>query len=220
MPHSNSKSRHFAVVVLPTLLAGVALAACGSSSTTGTNASASAAPGGSASSGASGAPGNVGSRFSALRECLEKNGITLPKRTPGSGATGGRPAPGLGGLGGGAFGAKGAGPKLPKGVTRAQYDAALKKCGGGLLGRPGSFNNPARTAALTKFAACMRQNGVNLPAPNTTGSGPIFNTKSIDTASAQFKAAEKTCAGALTGAFRRRPAEGQASPGAQAAPGA
>jgi hypothetical protein len=220
MPHSFSKSRHFAAVVVPALLAGVTLAACGSSSTTSTNASANAPAGANGSSGATGAGGNVGARFSALRECLEKNGITLPKRTPGTGATGSRPAPGTGGPGAGAFGIKGAGPKLPKGVTKAQYEAALKKCGGGLLGRPGNFNNPARTAALTKFATCMRQNGINLPTPNTNGTGPIFNTKSINTASAQFKAAEKTCASALAGSFRRGPTPGQASPGTQTAPGA
>ena len=33
----------------------------------------------------------------------------------------------------------------------------------------------------------MRENGVNLPAPNTSGNGPVFNTKGIDTSSATFK---------------------------------
>ncbi len=60
------------------------------------------------------------------------------------------------------------------------------------------MNSPAYKAALTKFAACMRENGVNVPAPNTSGNGPIFNTKGIDTHSAQFKAAEKKCQSLLT----------------------
>jgi hypothetical protein len=190
-------------------LASVILAACGgSSSTTSTNASANSTTGASGGTGASGPRGAGSARFSALRECLEKNGITLPKRTPGT-----RPTPGGGG---GVFGggANGAGPQLPKGVTRAQYEVAIKKCGGGLLGRPGRFNSPARSVALTKFASCMRSNGVNLPAPNTSGTGPVFDTKSLNTASSAFKAAEAKCASDLAAGFRRGPTgpSGQASP--------
>jgi hypothetical protein len=47
----------------------------------------------------------------------------------------------------------------------------------------------------------MRENGVNLPAPNTTGNGPVFNTKGIDTNSATFKAAQAKCQPNLKGAF-------------------
>ena len=136
-----------------------------------------------------------------MRECLQKEGITLPKRTPGQK----RPPGGAGGFlgGGGAGGA--AGPQLPKGVTRAQYEAALKKCGGSTFGHGGAarFDSPAFKAALAKFATCMRQNGVNVPAPNTSGSGPVFDTKGIDTSSAQFKAAEAKCQSDLSGAFKR-----------------
>jgi hypothetical protein len=136
-----------------------------------------------------------------VRECLQKEGITLPKRTPGQK----RPPGGAGGfLGGGAGGA--AGPQLPKGVTRAQYEAALKKCGGSDFGHGGGaarFDSPTFKAALAKFATCMRQNGVNVPAPNTSGSGPVFDTKGIDTSSTQFKAAEAKCQSDLSGAFKR-----------------
>jgi hypothetical protein len=39
----------------------------------------------------------------------------------------------------------------------------------------------------------MRENGVNLPAPNTSGKGPVFDTKGINTSSAAFKSAESKC---------------------------
>jgi hypothetical protein len=209
MPHANTRNRKpalAAVVVL--LLACLGLAACGSSSSSTTSTSANAASTGNASGTSStgststtpGGPGNGrgAARFAAMRECLEKNGITLPKRTPGS-----RPGTGRGFPGAGA----GGGPQLPSGVTRAQYEAALKKCGGGsghfFSGGARRLNNPVFKAALTKYGDCLRENGINLPAPNTSGNGPIFDTKGINTSSSQFKAASVKCRSTLIGAFRR-----------------
>jgi hypothetical protein len=102
-------------------------------------------------------------------------------------------------------------------VTRAKYEAAIKKCGGARFGNNGGpgarrANSPAFRTALTKFAACLRQNGINVPAPNTSGKGPIFSTKGINTASSQFKSAETKCRSALVGAFGH--------PGAGRPPGA
>ena len=112
-------------------------------------------------------------------------------------------------------GAAGGGPKLPSGVTRAQYEAALKKCGGGTFrgGATARLKNPAYLTALTKFAACMRENGVNVPAPDTSGKGPIFDTKGIDTSSSQFKTAESKCSSDLTSAFRHGSGTGGPPPG-------
>jgi hypothetical protein len=210
-PARAAKPARAAVIVV--LLACLGLAACGGSSkssTTSTNAAATTASG----TGASGPAGRGGGRFKAVRECLQKNGITLPQRTPGAG----RPTGPGGFLGGGAAG----GPQLPKGVSRAQYEAALKKCGGGAFGGGAArLKNPAYKQALAKFATCMRENGVNVPTPNTSGTGPVFNTKGLNTASAQFKAAETKCSGELRGAFRSRPGAGgtTGAPGAGAGPG-
>jgi hypothetical protein len=211
MPHINSNRRTPAAsaVVLVLLLGCLGLAACGGSSkssSASTNASAATT-----TTGATGAKGPNAGRFTAIRECLQKNGITLPQRTPGQR----RPPGGAGGFLGGGGGATG-GPSLPKGVTRAQYEAALKKCGGGnFAGRGGGarFKSPAFKAALVKFSVCMRANGVNVPTPNTSGKGPIFNTKGLNTASAQFKAAEVKCSAALRGSF-----QGGAGAGGKAPP--
>jgi hypothetical protein len=192
MSHNiSSRSRTTAGVALLLVLASVLLAACGSSSST-TSTAASATQSASTTGTPTGGAGGAG-RFSALRECLAKQGITLPKFTPGQHHT-----PGAGGLLGG--GTTGTGPKLPSGVTRAQYEAAIKKCGGTpgrFGGGAGRFRSPAFKTALTKFSACMNENGVKLPAPNTSGTGPVFNTTGIDTASASFKTAEAKCASVL-----------------------
>jgi hypothetical protein len=212
----------FAILVLACL----GLSACGGSSGSSSNAAATAASTtGSAAGASTGTTSTGGSstqgtatgagrrRFGAIRECLQKNGVTLPQRTPGSGAPGGG-FPGAGG-----------GPTLPKGVTRAQFEAAMKKCGGGNFGARGRAggagfrraNSPVFKAALTKYAACLRQNGVDIPAPNTSGNGPIFSTKGIDTSSAKFRAATLKCRASLTGAFRR-PQGAAGAPGAATTP--
>jgi hypothetical protein len=84
----------------------------------------------------------------------------------------------------------------------------VQKCGGGSFGRARFFggaarlNNPAYRSALTRFAACMRRNGVSLPPPNTSGTGPIFNTSAINRASAHLKTAQMKCARELRSALR------------------
>lgn len=206
MPHMNS---HIRKPLLPTsaaiaLLACLGLAACGGSSSTSTsttNASANAAK-------TSTTPNRPPGRFAALRACLQKNGVTLPAPTPGQ-----QGPLGLGGPAGGR--------QLPKGVTRAQVQAAMKKCGGGSGFRgpngqsgPRRFGSPGFRKALSAFAACMRSNGVNLPAPDTSGTGPVFKTGSVNTKSATFKAASTKCQSVLRSAFPRRP-PGAASGGAQ-----
>jgi hypothetical protein len=51
---------------------------------------------------------------------------------------------------------------------------------------------------------CLRQNGVNVPVPNTSGNGPAFNLKGVNTSSPQFRAAALKCRATLIEAFRRK----------------
>jgi hypothetical protein len=87
----------------------------------------------------------------------------------------------------------------PAGVSATQFQEALKKCGRGNAGGAARFNSPTAKAALTKFVACMGENGVKLPAPNTSGNGPVFNTTGINTTSSTFKSAQSKCQSALQG---------------------
>ncbi len=209
MPHIHSRRRKPAIAAL-ILLSALPLAACGSSSKSSAATSANATASTSAST-TGAAKGATPGRFTAIRECLQKNGITPPKGTPGQ-----PPSPGAGGFLGGPGGLH-----IPKGMTQTRYVAILKKCGGHFFGggsrgrAPGigtRLQSPAVTAALATFAACLRKNGVNVPAPNTSGSGPVFNTKGLNTTGTAFRTAEKKCISALQGAFRARP-------GAAGAPG-
>jgi hypothetical protein len=93
----------------------------------------------------------------ALRQCLQKNGINLA---------------------------------APVNTTqaRAQLQAAVAKCAATVhLGnlKP----NSTVSTTLTRFADCLRQNGVNVPKSSTGG----LNTSGIDTSSATYKAALAKC---------------------------
>ena len=196
-----------AASALLVLLAGLLLAACGGGSSSKNSSSASTT-----AKATNGARGQFGARGAALRTCLQKSGITLPERKVGQ-----RGAPGAGEP----FGAGGvrATPKLPKGVTRSQFQAALKKCGGGQF-RGGKGFAAGGAQRFAKFAACMRKNGVKLPQPNTSGKGPIFNTKGINTTSSAFKAADAKCVRELAPSGARPGGQGAPGAGAQGPPGA
>jgi hypothetical protein len=195
-------SRRQPAAAVPLLCASLALAACGSSSKSPSTSSAAAAG---ARTGAIPSTSAGASRISALRGCLQKNGVTLPK-------------PGAGGALGGLL-LYGRGRPLPKGLSRAQYEAALKKCAGSLPPRR-PFNSATGRQALVRFAACMRQNGTNLPAPKT-GKGPLFNTKGLNTSSPQFRAAFVKCRANLSSILgSARPGAGAAGTSTAPAPGA
>jgi len=176
----------------------LALAACGGSTATGAkNASASTST-----------PASGKDRRAALRECLEKQGVKLPS-APSGGAQQGSPPTG----GGSGFTPPAGG--APSGTSQSKLQEAFRKCGGGSFpggARPG--NSSAFKASLTKFAQCMRENGVSLPAPNTSGKGPVFDTKGIDTSSSSFKSAQSKCRSQLKGGF----GAGGPPPGQQAGP--
>ncbi len=196
-----------AAALFVAMLASVALAACGSSSKSSSSTSASSSTTATRPPGLKGTSStNAAARFAAIRVCLSRNGVTLPprpkpgqRRSPGS--TGAIP-----------------GLHLPKGMTPAQYQAIVKKCGfrvspKGFGGRGGFLTSAAGKRALAQFVACMRENGVSVPAPNTSGSGPVFSSKGLDTSSPKFQAAETKCRGHLRGAFRASPGVRSAAPG-------
>lgn len=58
-------------------------------------------------------------------------------------------------------------------------------------------------SALTHFAGCLRQHGANIPAPSSSGKGPVLSTKGVNTNSPQYRAAVAKCRGVLIAAFRQ-----------------
>ena len=201
LPRPPRRRRYSRVVGLIAAAVGaLLLSACGSSSGSGA---------GTTSAKTTAQTGSAASRSVALRECLKKAGIALPSAPSGNPGSGAPPSGGAG-----AF-------KPPQGGSGSKFQEAIKKCGGGAFpaGGRGNLNSASAKAALTKYASCMRENGVNLPAPDTTGNGPVFSTKGLDTSSQAFKSAQKACQSDLKGAFGAGvPPSGGSPPGGAEGP--
>lgn len=212
----------------------------GDEATTTTNAANGTAQGGSDRAGdgqAGGGPG-LGGRGAAVREelraCLEERGVTLPPR-PTGGQRGGTRTDGAppagpdggplrGDAGGGLPGggpARGRGPGGGTGGTsaaeREKLRAAMKACGvttpegrrgpGG--GRP-DVDDAAYRRSIEAYTACVRKNGFDLPAPDFSGKGPVFDPDEVDQTDATFEKASAACRSTLR---RSRPDDGAARPG-------
>lgn len=188
---NHSRTRRLAALTATVLAAAVCLAACGSSSSTSSSASAAA----SVSSTSSARSGTF--NRTKLEACLKAHGVTLPTRPAGSAppagaGRSGAAGPGFFGGGGGAGAPGRAGSRF----ANPKFRAAFEACGGaafrgGALRRRFSFSH----AAIDKFVACVKQHGYDLPAPNFSGTGPIFPAK-IER-SAKFQAASRACASDL-----------------------
>ena len=178
-------------MALVTLVAGGALAACGSSSSsssTTASASASASTSGAAAGGAAGS-----ARRGQLVSCLKAHGVTLPSRPAGAPPAGGGTGTGTG-TGttttprrGFLFGGGGAN------ITPAMR-AAFQACGArfGFGAGGGAFRGRISHTAINNFVACVKKNGYpQMPSPNFSGKGPIF-PRSVET-NAKFQAASRTC---------------------------
>lgn len=207
-------SRTHRLVALTTTVAAVAtlvLAACGSSSNT-SSTSTSAAAGAAGGSGASPSGEGSSAARSKFEACLKSHGVTLPPRPsgvrrPNGAGGGGYGAGGPGFFGGGGSGAAGAPGSGAGRFNDPKLRAAIQACGGGQSSR--QRFTPTR-AAVTKFVACVKQHGYNLPTPNFSGKGPIFPAGIAR--NKKFQAASRACASDLRAPGT--PAPGSSSAGA------
>jgi hypothetical protein len=154
------------------LAAPLLLAACGGG---GSSAS-------SAGSSTTTAAGNASQ--TALRDCLQKHGVTLPagfgNRGSGPPASGGTPS---------SFPAGGTPGSLPAGVDAQKMQSAFQACGGTGNGFGGGGRNGQ---AFQAYTACLRDHGVKVPVQTGSTTPPTF-----DRNSSVFVAANKVCAALL-----------------------
>ncbi|MDX6679129.1 MAG: hypothetical protein QOE31_3181, partial [Solirubrobacteraceae bacterium] len=145
------------------LTASVAVAGCGT-------ADSSAGSGGSASESAS---NKQDAARVKLQQCLSKQGVDLP-------------GPGGGG---------GAGQRTA--ADRQKLQAAMQgPCKALRAAAFGTITDAERQQfqdAFTKYAACMRQQGVDLPVPTAGGGGPPAGAARLDRSDPKVKAAAAAC---------------------------
>ena len=179
-----------AVVLLTASACGGSQSADSSSSTAVAASPSAAASGAAAGSGPGGRPD-----FTAYRDCMAANGVTMPDfgaaggpGTPPDGAPttppSGLPSGGPGAGGPGAF-------PLPSGVDQATFDKAQKACASQRpqFARPGGAGGfgQADPTALAAFKSCLGDHDV------TVGDGADWMRK-LDRTDPKVSAALKTCA--------------------------
>jgi hypothetical protein len=174
-------SSRAAAVTLSALVIGAAVSACGSGG---------AANSSTSSPAAGSTAGGSNARFEArlnLAKCMRTHGINVPD--PSASGT----------LGDGAV-------AILRNYPRSQIEGALTACRQYVVAAFPALNltpaqRAARTAALVRFAECMRSHGVNIPDPTTAGGGPLgggFGLRQAFKAqlanSPAFQAANHACA--------------------------
>jgi hypothetical protein len=68
--------------------------------------------------------------------------------------------------------------------------------------RPNSPQVKVFQQAVVRYYECLRQHGVKIPAPNTSGKGLLESLKGVNTSSPQFHEAQKACTPAIRAALR------------------
>lgn len=102
-------------------------------------------------------------------------------------------------------------PRTPASVQPAS--GPLNRRGQGARVEKSAFRR-----ALTKFVACLRQDGVDVPASKASGRVRVLNMKAIDTSSTKFKTAWMKCRGEVDlGRAFHRPEPSRAQPGGSVA---
>lgn len=182
------------------IVAALAVAGCGGSSSSSSSNQESST--GISSEAAGKTPGGF-EISEETRSCLKEQGVELPE--PGQGGElpeGGEPPPGQAPEGGEPPSFGGAG-----GTQGKKMQEAFKECGvevpEGGQGKPGgapNTNSAAFRKSLKKYVACVRENGYDLPEPNLSGNGAVFDESEVDQEDPEFKAASEKCQTLLRGA--------------------
>jgi hypothetical protein len=86
------------------------------------------------------------------------------------------------------------GLRVPRGVARVKFEAALKQCGMGEA-RVGQvpITSPILRRQIEGLRACLARNGFGLPSPDFSGSAPVLDTRDIEIRSARWVATVKGC---------------------------
>lgn len=120
----------------------------------------------------------------SLDNYLKKQGIPRPEDVaPPSGQE--LAIPGLQDVGG---------LRVPRGSTKAQFEAALSKCGAGNLHvGPRPITSPMLRQKIREIRTCLAANGFDLPSPTFAGTAPVLDTSHVDIESARWRATAMGC---------------------------
>jgi hypothetical protein len=81
---------------------------------------------------------------------------------------------------------------MPENVRKAFQDCGVQPPTFSSAGRP-DVNSSAYRDSVNRYVACVKQNGYDLPAPNLSGNGPIFDPSKVNRDDPRFQAASQKC---------------------------
>jgi len=121
--------------------------------------------------------------ITSLADCLKRIGVPLDESASGHGNS-----TSIGGvLGQG-------GIRVPHSVTSRAFEEALARCGQGDIQVAGTpIKNLAFRKRLTELARCLRDSGFDIPEPNISGKGEVFDTSRVDISSPRWKTSLRRC---------------------------
>jgi hypothetical protein len=59
-------------------------------------------------------------------------------------------------------------------------------------------NNPQLQQSIQAFVSCVRKDGYNMPSPNLSGNGPVFDPAKVNRSDPKFVSASQKCQSLLT----------------------
>lgn len=201
-------------------VAALVVAGCGGGGGSETSAGSSTASATTGGEGQQAGKGGFAQISDEQRECLKEQGVELPEPGEGGGPPGGEGGEGGPPEGGEMpeagempYGEPPEGGEKPEGgeggppgfggENGEEMKEAFEACGvetPQMQGGPGgaNTNSAAFKKQVKEYVACVRENGYELPEPDFSGEGPVFDESEVDRESAAFKKASEACSDLLS----------------------
>jgi hypothetical protein len=82
---------------------------------------------------------------------------------------------------------------MPENVRKAFQACGIQAPSPQAAGGSPDVNSNAFRQSVSRYVACIRQNGYDMPDPNLSGKGPVFDESKVNRHDPKFQAASQKC---------------------------